>query len=263
MTFIRSVSIDTEKIHPFPFNIPAVRFAKDIMLDAPVTVFAGDNGAGKSTLLETIGAAINLPLIDGYNYHPKSGFEAALQLKPFLKIDWIKQTSKGFFFRAEDFSDFINSVEQSRNSIHAHLQDLRGNVDDSVIERMSESMNQQLFHMRKKYGDDLQAYSHGEAYLKILYTRIQEKGIYLLDEPEAALSPIKQLSLISFILEVLKKETAQFVIATHSPILMGLPGAKIYEIRETEMLEVGYQDTEHYIVTKNFLSNPEMYLKYL
>lgn len=128
---------------------------------------------------------------------------------------------------------------------------------------MSTGMNYQLHQMRKQYGDDMQQYSHGEAYLKILHTRIGKKGIYLLDEPEAALSPIKQLSLISFILETLQQGQSQFIIATHSPTLMGIPQAFIYEIREDEMAKVKFEDTEHYLVTKNFPLNPETYLRHL
>jgi predicted ATPase len=136
------------------------------------------------------------------------------------------------FFRSEDFSAFIDSIEKEKSEIAYDLRDLEGKVDESIIEKMSESMNYSLHEMRKNYGENMQAFSHGEAYLKILQTRILNKGIYLLDEPEAALSPLKQLSLIAFILEVLKNKNAQFIIATHSPILMGIPGASLYEIQD-------------------------------
>ena len=262
MPFIKSFSINTEKIAPFPFSVAAVQYARDVILNSKVTIFAGDNGCGKSTLLESIAYKLNLPLIGGYiKSHP--GFEAARLLQPYLTIEWKRQTNKGFFFRAEDFSDFINSVEKERNKIAGGLSELKGVVDDSIIDKMSESMNFKLHLMRKNYGENMQAFSHGEAYLKILQTRIGDKGIYLLDEPEAALSPLKQLSLISFILEVLKDKNAQFIIATHSPILMGIPGASLYEILETEMRLAPYTETDHYRITKGFLDNPGRYLRYL
>ncbi len=229
MPFIESFSVDTTKTHPFPFNIPAVLFAKNVVLDSNVTIFVGDNGSGKSTLLEGIAYAVNLPLIGGF-IGDRPGFEAAGLLRPYLKINWKRNTQQGFFFRAEDFSDFINSVENERRKIADHLTDLKGAVDDSIIRRLSDSMNYPLFKMKDDYGENMQAFSHGEAYLKILETRIGNKGIYLLDEPEAALSPIKQLSLI---LEVLKKGNAQFIIATHSPILMGFPGHVCMRYRKT------------------------------
>lgn len=264
MSFIRSFSIDTEKQNPFPFNIPAVKFAKEIVLGNTVNIFVGDNGSGKSSLLEAIAYKLNLPLIGGFiKANNRTGFEAAEILEPYLNIEWKRQTSRGFFFRAEDFSDFINAVERENNKIAGDLHELKGVVDDSIIKRMSESMNFSLHEMRKNYGENMQAFSHGEAYLKILETRIGDKGIYLLDEPEAALSPLKQLSLMSLILEVVKNKNTQFILATHSPILMGIPGAVIYEIREEEMQKVDFKDTDHYRITKTFLDNPEYYLRHL
>ena len=190
MSFIRSFSITSQKKNPFPFNVSAVRFAKEIELGNKVTIFVGDNGSGKSTLLETIAMSLNLPLIGGF-ISERPGFEAARILQPYLHIEWQRQTNKGFFFRAEDFGDFINSVENERKRIDGDLTELKGEVDDSIIKQMSESMNYRLHSMRKTYGENMQAFSHGEAYLKILETRIGDKGVYLLDEPEAALSPLK------------------------------------------------------------------------
>jgi predicted ATPase len=261
MSFIRSFSINTNKKQPFPFNIPAVRFAKNIVLDK-INIFIGDNGSGKSTLLETIAYEINLPLIGGYIKEVKD-FEAARVLKPYLKLDWKRDTQVGFFFRAEDFSAFLDKVEKERTKLKMQLSNLYGNVKEAVIEEMIENANHPLMEMRKKYGKDMLGFSHGEAYLEILQTRVGNKGIYLLDEPEAALSPLKQLSLIVFILEVLKHKNAQFIIATHSPVLMAIPGAWLYEITEDGMAQTEFTDTEHYRITKGFLDNPEAYLRHL
>lgn len=262
MPFIKSLTINADRQHPFPYNIPAIKFAKQIVLNERITVFVGDNGSGKSTLLETLALSLNLPLTGGY-IGSHAGFEAARLLKPYVEVEWKRQTNKGFFFRAEDFSDFINSVEREQDKIKQSLEELKGKVDDSIIERMSANMNYSLFAMRKNYGENMQAFSHGEAYLKILETRILDKGIYLLDEPEAALSPLKQLSLMAFILQVLKNNACQFIIATHSPILMGIPDATIYEIQEDQMQQVGYKETDHYRITKTFLDRPEHYLRHL
>ncbi len=261
MSFISSFSINTDKQHPFPFNIPAVRFAKDIPLDK-VNIFVGDNGSGKSTLLETIAYTVQLPLIGGHIGDVKD-FEAARSLKPYLRLNWKRDTQLGFFFRAEDFSAFIDSVERERSKLKMQLYDLYGNVSDAVIEEMMTNQNHALREMRRKYGKDMLGFSHGEAYLEILQTRIKPKGIYLLDEPEAALSPLKQLSLIVFIMETLKHNNAQFIIATHSPILMGIPGALLYEITDNNMEAVEFSNTEHYRITKTFLDNPDAYLRHL
>jgi len=262
MPFLKSFSINTHKQNPFPFNIPAVKFAKQIDFNPKITIFIGDNGCGKSTLLETLALKLNLPLIGGY-IGSHAGFEAARILQPYLEIEWKRQTPKGFFFRAEDFSDFINSVENEQRKIGEDLRELRGVVDDSIIKEMSDNMNYSLFSMRKDYGENMQAFSHGEAYLKILQMRLGDKGIFLLDEPEAALSPLKQLSLIFLIAEILKNKNTQFVISTHSPILMGIPDAWIYEIKEESMDRVDYKDTEHYRITSTFLNDPNQYLRHL
>lgn len=262
MAFLKSFSIITDRQAPFPFNIPAVRYAQNILLDQNITILVGDNGTGKSTLLEALGLYLNLPLIGGYIKH-MDGFQAAALLKPYIEVEWRNETQKGFFFRAEDFSQFINSVETARAGNQAFLQDLKGTVRESVIDEMAESMNYPLQAMRRDYGENMQAFSHGEAYLKILQTRIGDKGIYLLDEPEAALSPLRQLSLISYILEVIRNKKSQFILATHSPILMGIPGACIYEISDSGIAQTGFENTEHYQITKTFLDNPEFYLRHL
>jgi predicted ATPase len=262
MSFLKSFSINTEKKNPFPFNIAAVKWAKQINLNPKVTIFIGDNGCGKSTLLETIALKLNLPLIGGViKFH--AGFEAARILQPYAEIEWKRQTTKGFFFRAEDFSDFVNSVENEQRKIGEDLRELRDVVDDNIIKEMSENMNYSLFRMRKDYGENMQAFSHGEAYLKILQTRIGDKGIFLLDEPEAALSPLKQLSLIFLVVEILKNKNTQFIISTHSPILMGIPQAWIYEIKEESMERVSYKETDHYRITSTFLNDPDHYLRHL
>lgn len=109
MPFIKSLTINADRQHPFPYNIPAVKFAKQITLNDRVTIFVGDNGSGKSTLLESIALSLNLPLTGGL-IGSHAGFEAARLLKPYVQIEWGRQTNKGFFFRAEDFSDFINRI---------------------------------------------------------------------------------------------------------------------------------------------------------
>lgn len=260
--FIKTISINTNKTHPFPYNISAIKFAKHLNLANSITIFAGDNGCGKSTLLETIALKLNLPLIGGFAGDKKS-FEAAHLLAPYLHFEWSQETSAGFFFRAEDFSDFIYQNERAQQSAEASIAELRNVVSADTFKQISEGMNYNLHRMKEKYGENMQAFSHGEAYLTILQSRINSKGIFLLDEPEAALSPLKQLSLISFITDIQKKYKTQFIIATHSPILMGLPGAYLYEIQETGISHVEYEETEHYRITKSFLDNPKQYLRYL
>lgn len=260
MTYIRSLNINTEKTNPFPFNVSAVKLAKHLDLDCPINYFIGDNGSGKSTLLETIAFRLQLPHMDGAEYSKKS-FDAAVKLASYLELEFKIDRPIGFFFRAEDFGDYLNSVDRRDAILHKQLIDLDGEVPEHIIQQMIDNANMQIHHMRANYGQELGTFSHGEAYLKIIQEKIRSRGIYLLDEPEAALSPSRQLSLIYLIQEHLKNYNSQFIIATHSPILMSIPGGRIFEITENTMDITDLEETEHYRITKGFLNNPEIFLR--
>ncbi len=262
MSYIKSLNINTQKKNPFPYNVSAIKFAKNLDLSAKLNFFIGDNGSGKSTLLETLAFRLQLPHMDGSEYAKKS-FGAAVHLTKFLELEFNINRPRGFFFRAEDFGAYINSVNREDYKLHSQLNSLDGEVPSHIIQEMKDNANYQLYHMRKNYGQELISFSHGEAYLKIIQEKIQKPGIYLLDEPEAALSPSKQLSLIYQIIEHLNNNMSQFFIATHSPILMAIPDATIYEITDQAMLKTDLEETEHYRITKSFLNNPEMYLRHL
>ena len=262
MSYISSLNITSQKTNPFPYNISAVKFAKELDLSNKINFFIGDNGSGKSTLLETIAFRLQLPHMDGSDYSKKA-FEAAIKLSSDLELKFNIDKPRGFFFRAEDFGDYLNSINRRDASLHKHLDSLEGEVPDHIIQRMKDNANYQIHHMRKNYGQELGSFSHGEAYLKIIQEKIKSPGIYLLDEPEAALSPARQLSLIYQINEHLKNNLSQFIIATHSPMIMSIPGATIFEITEESMQVTDLEETEHYKITKGFLNNPEMYLRHL
>ena len=262
MPYISKVNIDCPREKPFPFDVSAVRHAKELDFSNPITFIIGDNGTGKSTLLETLALRLQLPNMDGSSYG-KRGFEAARVLVEFLSIEWAIDRPRGFFLRAEDFGNLLNSVQNEDNRLSSFFDDLKGEVPDSVLNSMRDNSNYQIRNMRKNYGQDLQSFSHGEAYFKIMNDKINQRGIYLLDEPEAALSPSKQLSLLYFIKEHLKNNNSQFIVATHSPMLMAYPGAAIYQISDDTMKRVNFEDTEHYSITRSFLNNPDAYLRHL
>jgi predicted ATPase len=115
--------------------------------------------------------------------------------------------------------------------------------------------------LNAKYGQDLNAYSHGEGFMKIFESRFTQRGVYILDEPEASLSPVRQLPFMSLVQDMVKHQQAQFLMATHSPIIMGMPGATLYEIRDEKITEVDYESTDHYKITKSFLDNREAFFK--
>ena len=140
--------------------------------------------------------------------------------------------------------------------------DFENDVPNHIIEEMKNSANYQLRKMRQNYGQELDAFSHGEAYLHIMNEMINTRGIYLLDEPEAALSPAKQLTLIYFLNNHLQQHNSQFIIATHSPMLLAYPNAAIYEITSESMEQTILENTDHYSVTKSFLNNPNAFLRH-
>lgn len=262
MPYLKTININTNREHPFPYDIPAIMYAKDIDLSANVTFLVGENGTGKSTLLEAIACRLQLPHMDGSGYS-KNSFEAAKTLLPYLELTWQIERSVGFFFRAEDFGDFLNSVHRVGTTIENQMGDLGESVPKHIIEDMKASANYQLHHVRQNFGQELDSFSHGEAYLEIMNQKIKSRGIYLLDEPEAALSPARQLTLISFLHQHLKTHNSQFIIATHSPMLLAFPDATIYEITSDSMEQTALEDTEHYTVTKSFLNNPDAFLRHL
>lgn len=262
MPYLKTININTNRTHPFPYDIPAIKHAKNIDVSNRITFLVGENGTGKSTLLEAIAYRLQLPHMDGSGYS-KNSFDAARALLPYLELTWQSERSVGFFFRAEDFGDFLNSIYRTDASIASQLGDLGENVPKHIVDQMKDSANHQLHHVRKHFGQELDSFSHGEAYLEIMNQKINSRGIYLLDEPEAALSPARQLTLISFINQHLKTYNSQFIIATHSPMLLAFPEATIYEITSENMEKSALEDTEHYTVTKSFLNNPDAFLRHL
>lgn len=261
MPYLSKIHINPNRSHPFPFDVPAIKFAKNINVSNQITFIIGENGSGKSTLLETLACRLHLPHMDGYGYGKKC-FDSAKCILPFLELEWLIERSTGFFFRAEDFGDYLNSIQRNDDTIHKQLVDLEGNIPDAVLKQMKDSANQQLHRVRKDFGQELDSFSHGEAYLHVMNQMVNQRGIYLLDEPEASLSPSKQLAFLYFLQEHLQHHHSQFIIATHSPILMAYPSATIYEITDNAMKETPLEQTDHYSITKSFLNNPSAFLRH-
>lgn len=217
---------EVPSVENYPFSIPAVRTLEELELNTPITFFVGENGAGKSTLLEAIANVAGFNSAGGGRQHSFSIHADEVPLAPFIRLSWTKKIYEGFFLRAESFyqfASFIDSIEDPRKY--------------------------------SRYGDkSLHEASHGESFMRLFQHAFNKKAIYFLDEPEAALSPIRQLSLLRIMKEL--EPTAQFVIATHSPILLGYPGATIFNFDETAITPTTFEETDHYQVTKLFLENP-------
>jgi predicted ATPase len=222
-------------------NIASLNNGLDLRLKTNVSFFVGENGSGKSTLLEGIAEQCGFSLRGGNRNHNLNagwrfnGYETPVARA--MQLLWTpRRITEGFFMRAESFFNFASYIDELA-------------VDDSRI-------------LDAYGGKSLHEQSHGESFLALFNNQF-ESGIYLLDEPEAALSPARILAFLSIIHQLDKSGRAQFIIATHSPMLICYPGATIYQFGDNGVHETTYQDTEHFYLTKSFLNNPELYLHHL
>jgi predicted ATPase len=232
--FLKRITALQEKVDPtrYPFNIPAFSHGIDIAIASNVTFFVGENGSGKSTLLEAIAENSGFSPQGGGRDHQVAGHRDPSDLASELKLSWSLRPTDGFFMRAESFYNFASYIEES----------------GSAFQRYG--------------GRSLHAQSHGESFLALFSNRF-DRGIYILDEPEAALSPQRQLSLLSIVHQLEQAGRAQFLVSSHSPILLAYPGAVLLSLDGNEIRRVQYTDTEHYKVTKQFLASPQRYFRYL
>lgn len=247
----------------FPFNLPVVRSFEKLQFESAVTFFVGENGSGKSTILEAVACGIGSPTIGNESVDVDSTLDAPRALAEQIRYTWSKKTGRGFFLRAEDFFNFTRRMVEVREELDeladGYERELHG-YGRKLATDMAEGQRRAIVD---RYGENLDANSHGESFLKLFEQRLVPGGLYLLDEPEAPLSPLRQLSLISMIKTMVSEKGAQFIIATHSPILMSFPGATIFSFDSVPIAQVDYDEVEHVSLTRSFLNNPESYLRHL
>lgn len=239
--FIRQVVLNS----PVPESsylsrLPVVRFLQkhELNFSSPVTFLVGENGTGKSTLLEAIAVACGFNPEGGTRNFSFATNDTHSPLYESITLTRQGYPKDGFFLRAESYYNTANYIEEIyRSELFSGSNTPYGN----------RSLHQQ---------------SHGEGFLTLIGERFRGEGLYLLDEPESALSPANQLTLIALI-HRLVQQGAQFIIATHSPMLMTYPGAQLYQLSQSGIEEVSYTQTEHYRLTRQFLNDPDRILKYL
>lgn len=244
MIYLESVGLrDTRELEPYLRQLPLIRLWRDITFHNPVTFLVGENGAGKSTLLEAIAVACGFSAEGGSRSNCFSTADTHSGLYRAIKLArGAERPADGYFLRAESFYNVATELERvAKNGLGAGPDD---------------------FFKRNYGGKSLHGQSHGESFLSLLINRFHGEGLYLLDEPEAALSPTRQLALLVRMHELVKARS-QLVIATHSPILMAYPEAEIYTLDETGVYLTPYEETEHYFITKRFLENPQRMLQTL
>lgn len=217
--------------HHFPFTIPAFHQGISLEFDQPVTFLVGENGSGKSTLLEALAFHCGFNVEGGSRNHSYANRREEPPLAKWIRLSWFPKATRGFFLRAESFFNFASYIDEI------------GGFDAYG-------------------GKSLHDQSHGESFLAVFESQFAN-GIYLLDEPEASLSPRRQLSLIKLMHDHVTSGRAQFVIATHSPVLLAYPGATVLSLDGERIVSVPYNETDHYELTRRFLNAPERYLRHL
>lgn len=231
--YLRRVATLEDHVDPsrYPFSIPAFARGIDVELRTNVTFFVGENGSGKSTLLEALAECCGFNPEGGNRDHHREALADRSDFAQALRLSWLPKMTEGFFLRAESFYNFASFIDD---------------VSD----------------LRSYGGRKLHEQSHGESFLALFANRF-EHGLYILDEPEAALSPQRQLSFLRIIHDLEKPGHAQFLIATHSPIILAYPGATLYALDADGIRETDYAETEHFRITRDFLNDPDRYLRHL
>lgn len=239
--YLKKIKLLREKIsnnNEYPFSIPCMKHFDELNLTKSVTFFVGENGSGKSTMLEGIADKCDFNTAGGGRGNVYDVHASQSALGDYLRLGWMPKTGNGFFLRAESFYQFASHLDQLKE-------------DDPC------------YNYGRYGGQSLHEQSHGESFLSLFKNRFDGKALYLLDEPEAALSPARQLVFLRVIHDLATKENAQFIIATHSPILLGYPDAEIFSFDQEKIDFIDYEMTDHYQITHYFLQNRERMLSEL
>jgi predicted ATPase len=271
MVHLRSVRLDNnpdDATERHPFGVPAVRalMGKTLKFPTPVTVFVGENGSGKSTLLEGIACAVDAVAIGTNDLRGDESLAAGQALQERMHLAWdVKRNRRGFFLRAEDFFGYALRIDRMKAEYKAELAAIRADESLSPLAKGLAAMplERQVADLNALYDEGLDARSHGEAFLALFQSRLRPDGLYLLDEPEAPLSPTRQLTLLSMLRLMVEEQGAQVIMATHSPIMMAYPGATIYGFDGGEIAPVGFDEVEHISVMRAFLRDPDSFLRHL
>lgn len=232
----------TTSFDHYPLSIPFIKHLDELAFSSRVTFFVGENGSGKSTLLEAIAHEAGFsPEGGSKNMHVATTSQSASALAQHLTLSWRKKPTNGYFFRAESFFNVASYLDTMARE---------GGQGEDVT-------------YRPYGGTSLHAQSHGESFLSFFSNRLGSGGFFIFDEPEAALSPQRQLSLLTILHDLCTHTDSQFLIATHSPLLLAYPGAMIYSCDGDRLKTIAYKETDHYRLTKRFLDNHELYLQRL
>ena len=249
----------------FPFDLAALEGVSELTFATSVTLLVGENGSGKSTLLEALAIASRATTAGTAEAHDDPTLAGVRALAATLRLTWTNRTHRGFYLRAEDFFGFARRVAAMRSGLEAELD----RIDEEYADRPGLARDlarsphlRELGELERRYGAGLDAQSHGESFLRFFRARFVPGGVYFLDEPEAPLSPTRQLALLAMFRELVEAD-CQLIVASHSPILLAQPGATIWTFDDGPIRPVAYDDLEHVRLTRDFLADPGAFLRHL
>ena len=238
--FLREIKLERERVvdwEAFPFSLPSVRTLGSLTLHPSLTLLVGENGSGKSTLLEAIAVAAGFNAEGGSRNFNFSTRKSHSPLDGYLRLVRNPRRERtGYFLRAESFFNVATEIERL---------DVGGGGSKLINFYGGKSLHEQ---------------SHGESFMALVTNRFSRDGLYLLDEPEAALSPRRQLALVS-VMHDLINQGCQFLVATHSPFLLAYPDALLYSFSPQGIQRTSFRDTDHYQLSRNFLERPETFYR--
>ena len=246
----------------FPWTVPLIRDLETLDFTAPVTFLVGENGSGKSTLLEGIAAGMDAIAAGSRDLMRDPTLRAARDFASGYVFSRRRHARTRLFLRAEDVFGYTNRLANEMDELSDIEQEFSQLPEGWGRDKATGMARAQRAALTDRYGTDPDAQSHGETFLALLRTRLVPTGLYFLDEPETPLSPTRVLALIALI-AALVADGCQFVIATHSPILLALPGAVILEARDGALAVAEWNDLEHVRVTRAFLNDPASVLRRL
>ncbi|UCC24064.1 MAG: AAA family ATPase [Gemmatimonadales bacterium] len=265
---LRSVRLSGSEPGPtsgHPFDLPALRGVEEIELRAPVTFFVGENGSGKSTLLEALAVATELPTVGSAPAHRDPTLAAAAKLAATLSLGWSRRLQRGFFIRAEDVFGFILALRRQRAEIEGELAEMSRRMEGASEYARGLALGphrSSLADMTRRYGENPDARSHGETFLHLFRERFAPGGLYLMDEPEAALSPQSQLALVALMADAVRAG-GQFIVATHSPILLAIPGSVRLSFDSSPLSTVAWEELDSVRLWQDLLAGPDRFMRHI
>jgi len=237
--FLRRMSLlpdmPEEAFSDYPLSLPVFQNGLDFTFERSITIFVGANGSGKSTILEAIAAQCGFSLSGGTKNIAHRSMEGE-NLSQFVRLSWLPRVTQGFFFRAETFFQLVETVDQLANEPGGHVA------------------------YRPYGGVSMRERSHGQSFMAVFENRFGSRGTYIIDEPEAALSPERQLDFLKLLRRLDRKGDAQVIMATHSPILMAYPDAALIQISSQGLSPIEFHETAHFKIVREFALNPDGFI---